>query len=230
MKEKIKLAILEDHQSIIDGYIYRLKESNEIKIVAIERYGERLEQMLDAQPVDVLIMDINVPTSPDNPNTFPVLHNIQKIIQKYPDLEILVISMLTQQALIRALVAAGISGYIFKDDGNSIRHLAKIIPTIASGGIYFSEEAYQKLRREESSESGSLLTARQIEALSLSAAYPDLSTAAIAGKMGVAGSTLRNLLSGAYLRLGVRTRAAAIARLQQMGLIFPGRGENNPDL
>ena len=32
-------------------------------------------------------------------------------------------------------------------------------------------------------------------------------------------STVRNLLSGAYLRLGVRNRAAAVAKARQLGLI-----------
>jgi len=47
-------------------------------------------------------------------------------------------------------------------------------------------------------------------------------------RLGISGSTLRNLLSGTYLRLGVRTRAAAIAKAQRLGFIpstnntFPG--------
>jgi len=39
--------------------------------------------------------------------------------------------------------------------------------------------------------------------------------------MNVANSTVRNLLSGAYLRLGVNSRAAAIAKARQLGLIPP---------
>jgi DNA-binding CsgD family transcriptional regulator len=37
--------------------------------------------------------------------------------------------------------------------------------------------------------------------------------------MSIAGSTLRNLLSGAYLKLEVRSRGAAVARARQMGLL-----------
>jgi hypothetical protein len=36
-------------------------------------------------------------------------------------------------------------------------------------------------------------------------------------------STARNLLSGAYLRLGVRNRAAAVAKARQLGLITGGQ-------
>jgi DNA-binding CsgD family transcriptional regulator len=39
--------------------------------------------------------------------------------------------------------------------------------------------------------------------------------------MTVSNSTVRNLLSAAYLKLDVNNRAAAIARAQQLGLITP---------
>ena len=87
---------------------------------------------------------------------------------------------------------------------------------IAKGGIYFSQGAYRDASDEPAD---SLLTPRQLEALSLCASHPDGDTILLAGKLGITGSTLRNLLSGAYLRLGVRTRAAAIAKAQQLGII-----------
>ncbi len=225
MKSPIKVAILEDHQSIIDGYFYRLKESDEIEVVGVLNYGEELDHLLRSQPVDVLIMDVNVPSRPDNPNPFPALHVTPRIVQENPELNILVISILTQQTLIQALVECGISGYIFKQDGDSIRQLARIVTLIANHGIYFSHEAHEKLRLEKSSQASHTLTARQLEALSLCAAYPDYSTAEIAAQMKIANSTLRNLLSSAYLRLNVRTRAAAIARMQKIGIIPPNAAE-----
>jgi DNA-binding NarL/FixJ family response regulator len=125
--------------------------------------------------------------------------------------------MYTQHALVETLVNAGISGYIFKDDQASIQQLAKIVEMVAGGGIYFSQGAYRDLRGEQAE---SILTPRQLEALSLCAAQPDGDTVVLAHKLGITGSTLRNLLSGAYLRLGVRTRAAAISKAQKLG-IFP---------
>ncbi len=69
-----------------------------------------------------------------------------------------------------------------------------------------------------------LLTGRQLEVLSLSAAYPDLPTGVLAQKLSISSSTFRNLLSGAYLRLGVSTCTAAIVRANELGLLrTPGR-------
>ena len=87
---------------------------------------------------------------------------------------------------------------------------------VANGGIYFSEGASWEPQAESLD---SILTPRQLEALSLCASQPDGDTFFLANELGVTGSTLRNLLSNSYFRLGVRTRAAAIARAHQLGII-----------
>jgi ATP/maltotriose-dependent transcriptional regulator MalT len=60
-----------------------------------------------------------------------------------------------------------------------------------------------------------------LEALSLSAAYPNSTSAELAEKMSISESTYRNLLSTAYVRLEVNGRMAAIAKARQLGLITP---------
>jgi len=216
MVSKIRVAILDDHQSIIDGLTYRLSMDPDIKIVKTALYGEDLEPMIAECPVDVLLLDVSVPNSSQDRNPFPILHAIPRLLQKFPELNILIISMFTQRALIEALVTAGISGYILKDDQSSIQQLDKIVRTVANGGIYFSQGAYWDFLEENP---GSILTPRQLEALSLCASNPDGDTGFLANELGVTGSTLRNLLSGSYLRLGVRTRAAAIAKATKLGIL-----------
>jgi DNA-binding NarL/FixJ family response regulator len=220
MRAMIKVAILEDHQSIIDGYNYRLSVPG-CEIVGIALYGEQIDRILDSCKPEVLILDANVRTSLENPNPFPILAFVRSALQKNPGLKILVISMLTAGALIEALVDAGVCGYIFKDDENSIQQLFQVIKKVAGGEPYFSPGAWEKVNTGRTSR---LLTSRQLEALAVSAAYPDLSTHELARKLTVSASTFRNLLSGAYKRLGVSTRVAAIARAGQLGLLTNANG------
>jgi two-component system nitrate/nitrite response regulator NarL len=215
----IKVVILEDHQSIVDGYLYRLNTEPKIQVVAQVFFGEDLESAFAENHVDVLLLDVQVPTSRSNSNPFPVLYSVSTLTQRYPKLGILVISMHTQPMLIQSFVDAGVSGYIFKDDYKSIRQLAKIISLVANGGVYFSESAFQQVRLGKNKIAQPVLSPRQIEVFSLCVAYPDENTAKLAERLGVASSTIRNLLSNAYVRLGVHTRAAAIAEIQKMGLI-----------
>ncbi len=168
---------------------------------------------------DVLILDVSVPTSKENPNPYPIPHAIPKWLQLYPHMSILVISMHNPRRLVKAVIEAGASGYILKDDQAVIQELASVIRSVAKGGIHFSKQVHHHLLAQMSGES--VLTPRQLQALSWCAAYPDATTDELAEKLGGAHSTLRNLLSGAYLSLNVHNRTAAIAKVSKLGLITP---------
>lgn len=220
MDKKIRVTILDDHQNIIDGYMYRLSAAPQIEVAAAIHFGDELEATIADHPTDVLLLDVNVPTSAENPNPYPILHAIPKLLQTYAGLNILVISMYAERGLIRAVMDAGASGYILKDDQTTAQDLGSVVTSVAGGGIYFSQKAHQLYIKHLSRED-ELLTVRQLEALSLCASYPNDTTAEFAKRMSVSNSTVRNLLSAAYLKLGVNNRAAAIARAQQLGLITP---------
>lgn len=219
--EKVRVAILDDHQSIIDGYIYRLSSTPEIEVVATATHGEELEPLLVKHPVDVLLLDLSVRTSPENSNPFPILHIIPKLLQKYSNLSILVISMFAEPGLMRSLVEAGVSGYVLKDDQSAFRDLGNIVLSIAHGGIYFSKKAHTLYMQIDVLNGSELLTPRQMEVLSLCAAYPDASTSELAHMMSISNSTVRNLLSNLYFRLGVHSRTAAVEKAREMGLVTP---------
>ena len=72
MNNLIQISILDDHQAIIDGYLYRLSGAEDIKVTGTFLFGEDLEADLQLHPVDMLILDVSVPTSPSNPNPFPI--------------------------------------------------------------------------------------------------------------------------------------------------------------
>jgi len=217
MPNQIRLAILDDHPSIIDGYRYRLTTESQIKIVATGLHWEEFEPKLASNPADVLILDLNVPTSADNSATIPVLHVVSTLLKQYPRMHILVISMLQQPALIEELADAGVSGYIVKNDRVSLLQLAYVIGIIASGGVFFSPGAFHDLRLGLLRKSD--LSPRQLEILSMCAAYPNSTTKSIAKMLGVSAPTVRNLLSGAYKRLGTSNRTTAIGKARELGLI-----------
>lgn len=220
-KGKIRVAICDDHQGILDGYKFRLQNADDIEVVATITYGEILESVLAANSVDFLILDVQVPISPTNHNPYPILFQIPKLLQLFPRLKILVISMHNERNLIQAAMDAGARGFLLKDDNQIIKELHAVIRCIYSGGVILSDFAFKQINKTRESSVSNLLTSRQMEALALSSAYPDASTEEIAQKMNIAHSTFRNLLSEAYLRLEVSNRAAAIEKARQLGLITP---------
>ncbi len=217
MAEKIKVAILEDHQSTIDGYIYRLSEYPTIQIVGSCLFSQCLYKLLKDKPVDMLILDINVPISEENRNVQPIHQLLSDLKAEFPELIILVISMHSQRVMIKNVLQAGTSGYILKDDYDSIRNLGKIIETLASGGNFMSNRVRDIFFRGHADDF--TLTPRELEVLSVCAAYPDESTADLADRLEIANPTVRNFLHKIYLKLQVHGRTAAILKAQEMGLI-----------
>ncbi len=209
---------MEDHQSIIDGYFLRLRNEDVFSITGTARYGMELEPMLADQKVEILILDIDVPVSITNSNTFPTIQYIPKITRMYPGMAILVISMHSQIVLIEKLIELGVSGYIMKSDSIAIQNLDKIVLSLVNGGTYFSQGIFPKLRSLKTGSENTLLSPRQFEVLSLCTEYPDEDSDSLAVRMGVSSSTIRNTLSDAYKILGVHTRQAAIAYFQKLGM------------
>lgn len=220
MADKIRVAILDDHQSIIDGYLFRLDRRPDMEVVGTAGYGSELASLVRDKQVDVLILDLNVPTAPDNAEPFPILQTVPELFNLQPELTLLVISMFSERPLSLALVKAGISAYILKDDRESIAQLPAIVQRLVQGETYFSETIRKQLSKQ-SSTVDNLLTPRQQEVLSVAAAHPNWSRADLADYLNVSASTARNLLSNAYVRLDVPNLAAAIARARQLGLITP---------
>lgn len=214
-----RVGILDDHQSIIDGYTFRLNQTEGVEVVFSATTGSELEAKLKQHTVDVLLLDVNVPTAPDNTNLYPILPTISQILDRYPNLSILIISMYTERTLVKALISAGVSGYILKDDRESVSNLGRVVLAVANGGIFFSRNIHAYLPQRQTEEEEPLLTARQLEVLHLFAAYPGMTTARAAQKFNVAHSTIRNLLSSTYRRLGVHNRSAAIIRARELGLL-----------
>lgn len=219
MSDKIRVTILDDHQSIVDGYLFRLSNKPGIEIVAAIAFGQELEPTLAEHPTDILLLDFSVQTGPLNKNLYPTLTMIPKLLQLYPDLNILVISMFNERGVIRAVMEAGASGYIIKDDSAAIQDLENILHSVAGGGIYLSRKANDTILKQVGRDLEDPLTHRQLEVLVLCAMFPNDKTAQLARKMSVSNSTVRNLLSGTYMRLGVNTRAAAIAKARELSLL-----------
>lgn len=217
---KLRVAILDDHPTIVDGYRFQLGQTPDIEIAGVAYDGLALEAVLAAQPVDVLLLDVSVPTSADNHNPYPIMTALPHLLQLYPDLAVVVISMHNESSLIKSVMKAGAVGYILKDDHQLLQNLVAAVRAAAHGDITMSQQARHHWERR-SAEARTPLTSRQLQALALCAAYPDESTETLATRLVVAPSTLRNLLSGAYLRLGVSTRAGAVAEARRRGLITP---------
>ena len=84
---KIKLAIVDDHQIVIDGLHSLLKGHNRYEIVLESTHPETILAQLKKQPVDILLTDVMMPGLPGN--------ELARLVkQKFPAVKILALSMI----------------------------------------------------------------------------------------------------------------------------------------
>ena len=111
-------------------------------------YGEKLEPLLDQHPTNILLLDVTVPANKENANPYPTLHLIPKLLESYPALFILVISMHNTPSLIKAVMEAGANDYIFKDDTAALRELPSVLLTTSGGEFILVSRPINKFTKE----------------------------------------------------------------------------------
>ena len=137
--KKITLALVDDHQIVIDGLISLLKGHENFNFAFATTDSAEVVDRIATTPVDVLLTDVMMPSLPGN-------QLAKQVKDKYPSVKILALSMSGQGDLVNEMINdADISGYVLKNIGK--QELVTAIEKIAGGGIYFSEEVIDELQR-----------------------------------------------------------------------------------
>jgi len=137
-KEKISLALVDDHQIVIDGLISLLKGNEKFRFAFATTNPAEVIQQMEQTPVDVLITDVMMPALPGN-------QLAKEVKKKFPAIKILALSMSGQGDLVNEMINdADISGYVLKNIGK--QELVKALEKISDGGIYFSDEVIEELK------------------------------------------------------------------------------------
>ncbi len=136
---KITLALVDDHQIVIDGLTSLLKGHDKFKFAFATTNSSEVIEKIARTPIDVLLTDVMMPKLPGN--------QLAKLVkEKYPDVKILALSMSGQGDLVNEMIEdADISGYVLKNIGK--QELITALEKIAAGGIYFSDEVIDELQR-----------------------------------------------------------------------------------
>jgi DNA-binding NarL/FixJ family response regulator len=165
--DKIKVFIVDDHSMIREGIKSCLSEESDMEVVGEAESGEQALQVLKDDLPDLVIMDINM-------GGINGIETTIRLLEKYPDLHVLGLTMYEDSNHIISMMQAGAMGYILKD--SALEEIIEAIRTIHSGENYFSKEVssalmqkFMKSKQEEKLREDVKveLTKREIEILKL---------------------------------------------------------------
>ena len=131
----IKIFVADDHPLFLKGLKDTLAEETDFEIIGSAVNGqEALTHIVRLQP-EVAILDLDM----------PLMNGIEVakvLLLKYPTIKIIILSMHKDADIIRAAMALGIHGYVFKDD--AVNDLVNAIRDVNDGRNYISVDKAKK--------------------------------------------------------------------------------------
>lgn len=207
---KIRVLLVDDHQLVRQGLRLLLSQDESIDIVGEAGNGlEALEQAEKLQP-QVILMDLMMPEMDG-------ITAIREVRQQHPDIEVIALTSVLEDASVVSAVRNGAIGYLLKD--MQALDLVQSIKAAASGQVQLAPEAAARLLRElrpSPQPQAPSLTEREAEVLELVAA--GLSNHEIGEQLCIGEKTVKTHVSRLLSKLGVRSRTQlAVHVWQQQG-------------
>lgn len=211
----IRVLITDDHLIVREGLRLILETAEGIELVGEAADGVECLQLAAALQPDVILIDLRMPRMDG-------ITAIEQLRRAHPAIATVILTTYNEDELMIRGLQAGARGYLLKD--TSREQLLDSIYAAAKGETLLKPEFLARVLALHASPppaaappSDSALTEREHEVL-LAAARGER-TKEIAYKLGISERTIKAHLASIYQKLGVDSRAAAVAVAAQRGLL-----------
>jgi DNA-binding NarL/FixJ family response regulator len=211
---QIRVLIADDHPFFRDGLRVLLEATPDTELVGEATDGEEAISLAAELGPAVILMDLRMPGTGG-------IEATREILEKNPEIGILVVTMVEDDDSVFAAMRAGARGYLLKGADRDETLLA--IRAVARGEAVFGPGIAQRLVQYFSSPPVRTarsvfpeLTDREREILDLIAAGRN--NQEIASELFLSLKTVRNYVSNIFTKLQVADRAQAVIRAREAGL------------
>lgn len=195
----IHVLLIEDHALIREGIEAMLSKAEDLNCVGCCATPEDFWQVLSMHAVDVILMDINLPTA----NGVDLCREVKS---KYPATKVIALSINDHPAVIRQMLNNGADGYLFKDAEK--QEILTGIRTVMQHKQFFSRTIVNTMNKTNRNALPAL-TRREKEVLNLIA--EGLTSRQIAEKLFVDFTTVESHRKNMLSKYGVNNITALLA-------------------
>jgi DNA-binding NarL/FixJ family response regulator len=154
MPHKITVLLADDHALVRRGFRRMLEDDPDISVVAEASDGEEAVRMACELRPRVIVMDCAMPE-------LSGIEATRKILEKYPEAGILMLSMHSEETLVNQALQAGAHGYVLKNAMDL--DLVSAVKSIAAGMTVLDPQVSRPDALK--GERGGGLTLRELEVL-----------------------------------------------------------------
>lgn len=215
---RLKIAIVDDHQLVVDGLVAWLRENAPHTAVSYAG-GDPAEPLERAGELDVVLLDLELadgmPAASDTVARFTEV-----------DTPVLLVSAVGDHKPIREALLAGALGYLPKSSPSSA--LLEAMYVVASGNSFVSADLAAVMAEDEPGTLAPDLSPRELRALRLYAS--GLKMDSVARRMGISPHTAKEYIDRVRAKYAVAGRVARskldlISAANDDGLIDPDGSE-----
>jgi DNA-binding NarL/FixJ family response regulator len=206
MSDKISVLLVDDHALVRRGFRRMLDDDETLEVVGEASNGTEAVQLAEKLRPQVIVMDCQLPELSGVAAT-------RIILRSHPETAILMLSMHSEDTLVRQALDAGALGYVLKN-ANDL-DLASAIKNVAAGKSVIDPQ----LQRAETlkGERDTALTARELEVLQHIVAGK--SNKEIASELDLSVNTVSVHRANIMERLGLHKTAELVVYAIRNGLV-----------
>lgn len=213
--QPLRIILADDHPIFLIGLKVVIEQDNRARVVAQAGAPHELLQHLKNEACDLLVTDFMMPFEDQNDG----LRLLGRIRREHPTLPIIVVTMLNNAGLFRAMLALGVQGLLSK--GSVAGELPQAIDSIRNGKAFVADSVKRTLLEAGEYGSDTLvapeeLSPKELEVIRLLAAGH--SVGAIALQLSRSKQTVSAQKVSAMRKLGLANDAALFIYLQEHGL------------
>ena len=213
----IRIIVACDNKLFREGLRNILNEYDEFEVIGETTNEFQTLELADKRNANILLIDVEL-LETDN------FDLISALLQKKPNIKVLLLNMTTEETSILKALHAGAKGYVTKNSGGD--EVAKAIHAIRGSELWidrkmlarlFSLETNQVKTRQESHPNGeSVLSPREAEVIKL--LITGSSNKEIAEELFISEQTVKSHLNKIFRKLNVSRRIEAILWAIKSGL------------
>ena len=213
MSNLIRVLITDDHSIVREGLTLILETTDDIEVIGEAADGAEALRLVSEDQPDVVLMDLRMPGMDG-------LTAIEHLQRDYPQVAIVILTTYNEDDLMLRGLQAGAKGFLLKDTPRDT--LLETIQAAAKGESLLGADVMGRLMahmqaggKRPSATTNNPLTERELQ--TLRAVANGETNKGIALQLGITERTVKAHLTSVYNKLGVDSRAAAIAVAAQKG-------------